>query len=260
MVLDTQKREWVSEVSLPGVNVGSGLAFCDEEYVVFDRKVLIHWPSRIQLWTYADAAESYFSGSYGYFVAHTDQGGLLFPTKVPHNKATETMSRAQKSGDLFIVQPGAKITIDVSGVPRQFQDECEQGLAKAVEKIGCKVDPRGDVRLVASVTGPKQEAVSYQFSGSYVVQAYASKIAFVLGDREIWASHASNVPGFVSLQGDETMESHLEKVGRSPNISIFTNAALPEYLQKPRDPDQKGGAPTVNTLGASRITSTGIAD
>jgi hypothetical protein len=259
LVLDVEKKEWIQELAFPGSNVGNAFAFPDEEYVLFDNKVLIHWPTRIQLWTLQEVHAAKVVGDFAFLGCNTDGGGMLFPTKLPHAKAIATLQSAQKQNDLFIVRPGAEIGINVSAVPAQYQQKAQAGLQKAIEKIGCKVSSNAAVQIVASISGPKQEAVSYHMSGSHVVQSYLTKIALQYKGQDAWATSGTNIPGMVMLSRDETMESYLAKASQSPNVSIFDGLQLPEYLQKPAVNNGQPNQPQpFNTIGASKLTMNGL--
>ena len=258
-VLDVETKEWIQEISFPGTNVGNTFAFPDEEYVLFDNRVLIHYPTRIQLWTLQDVHVAQVVGDYAFLGCNTDAGGLLMPTKLPTTKALSTLSAAQKQSDLFVVKPGAQIGVNVNGVPQQYQEQVKAGLEKAIERIGCKVNQGAEVQLVAAVTGPKQEAVSYHMSGSHVVQSYVSKIAVQYRGQDAWGTSGTNIPGMVMLSRDETMESYLAKASSSPNLKIFEQVVLPEYLQKPAPPAGPNAQPQpFNTIGASKLTANGL--
>lgn len=258
MILDVEKKEWTQEISFPGTNVGGGFAFPEEEYVLFDNKLLIHWPTRIQLWTIQDAHATTIQGEYAFLCCNTDAGGLLFPTKLPTTVAKTKLEAAQKQSDLFVVRPGAAIGININGVPQQYQAQVKAGLEKAVERIGCKVNPNAEVQIVAGVTGPKQEAVSYHMSGSHVVQSYASSVQVQYKNQTIWQTGGTNIPGMIMLSRDESMESYLAKASAAPNLKFFEQVNFPEYLQKPA-PAANGNQPQqFNTLGASKLTASGL--
>lgn len=259
LILDVEKKEWTQEISFPGSNVGNAFSFPEEEYVLFDNRLLIHWPTRIQLWTIQDSHATAVQGNYAFLCCNTDAGGLLFPTKLPTSTAIAKLEAAQKQSDLFVVRPGAAIGINVSGVPQQYQAQVKAGLEKAVERIGCKVNANAEVQIVAGVTGPKQEAVSYHMSGSHVVQSYASSVLVQYKNQTIWQSGGTNIPGMIMLSRDESMESYLAKASSAPNLKFFEQVNFPEYLQKPAPAAANGNqAQQFNTIGGSKLTATGL--
>lgn len=260
LILDVEKKEWTQEVAFPGTNVGNAFSFPEEEYVLFDNQLLIHWPSRIQLWTIQDSHATTVQSDYAFLCCNTDAGGLLFPTKLPTATAIAKLEAAQKQPDLFVVRPGASIGINLNGVPQQYQAEVKAGLEKAIERIGCKVSPNAEVQIVAGVTGPKQEAVSYHMSGSHVVQSYTSSVLVQYKNQTIWQSGGTNIPGMIMLSRDETMESYLAKASAAPNLKFFEQVNFPEFIQKPAPatPNNGNQPQAFKTIGASRLTATGL--
>ncbi len=257
-ILDVEKKEWIQELSFPGTNVGNAFAFPDDEYVLFDNKVLIHWPTRIQLWTIQDAHVASVAGEWAFLGCNTDSGGILFPTKLPTSKAISTLEAAQKQSDLFVVRPGSEMSIDVTGVPQQYKAKVSAGLEKAIQKIGCKVNPNAAVKVLASISGPKQEAVSYHMSGSHVVQTYQSRIVLQYNGQDAWATGGTNIPGMVMLSQGETMESYLAKASTTPNLAVFEGVTLPQYLQKPAPKGPNNQPQPFNTIGSSKLTANGL--
>jgi len=259
LILDVEKKEWIQELTFPGANVGNAFAFPDEEYVLFDNRVLIHWPTRIQLWTLLDVHATSSHGEYTFLCCNSDAGGLLFPTKLPTPAALAMFDAARKKSDLFVVRPGASVSLNLNGVPQQYMAEVKSGLEKSIGKIGLKIAANAEVQVVASVTGPKQEAVSYRLAGSHIVQSYASNLALQYKGQTIWQSGASNIPGMIMVSGDESVESYLAKASAAPNLKFFGQITLPEYLQKPAPAGANGNQPqNFNTLGASKLTVNGL--
>lgn len=257
LILDVEKKEWIQEMSFPGTNVGNAFAFPDEDHVLFDNRTLIHWPTRIQLWTILESHTTAVHGDVAFLCCNTDAGGILFPTKLPTTTAKEKLVAAQKQSDLFVVRPGAAMGVNINGVPQQYQAEVKAGIEKAIEAIGCKISPNAEVQVVAGITGPKQEAVSYHMSGAHVVQSYTSSLAIQYKGQTIWQSGGTNIPGMIMLSRDETMESYLAKASASPNLSFFQQVKFPEFLQKP-SPAGNGNTQTLSTIGASTLTANGL--
>lgn len=259
LILDVATKEWIQEISFPGSNVGNSFAMPEEEYVLFDNRLLIHWPTRIQLWTIQDSHATSVVGDYAFLCCNTDAGGLLFPTKLPTTSAIQKLEAAQKQSDLFVVRPGASIGINLDNVPAQYQAQVKAGLEKAIERIQCKLNGNAEVQIVAGVSGPKQEAVSYHMSGSHVVQSYSSTVAVKYKGQTIWQSGGTNIPGMIMLSRDETMESYLAKASSAPNLKFFEQINFPEYLQKPASASGNGNQPQgFNTIGGSKLTANGL--
>lgn len=257
LLFDLEKKEWVGDMNFPGLQGAHALAFPDEEYVLIDGKILIHWPSRIRLWEYSGASTAATIGQYTFFGLTSDAGGLLYPTELPHAEAVSMLESARERSDIFIIRPGVPLAIDVSGVKSQHQAAVRESLELAISKIGCQVAPQAEVQVVATVTGPKQEAAAYHMSGAHVVQKYVSKVALRYANNEIWSSSGTNIPGMIMLSRGETLEQYLAKASKAPNLSFFKTVALPNYLQKPAGGAQ-GQSKQQMTIGVSKLTINGF--
>ncbi len=261
LMLDLKSKEWTHDIQLTGLFGANGVMFPHEEFVMLGNRYLIHWPSRIRVWDYQDAASIVTVGGTVYMGLNGDAGGLVLPAKLPHPQAIKMLEAARASADIFVVRPGVGLKLDVSGVPAPHQAEAQTGLTNAITKIGCRVQPNAEVEVVASVSGPKQEAVSYIMAGSHVVQRYTSKVAIRVGGQEVWASQGTNIPGILMLSNGETIEQHLAKASSAPNTAFFGQVVLPEYLQKPA-PAPVGNNPNQTqqqmTLGVSKLTINGL--
>ena len=115
-----------------------------------------------------------------------------------------------------------------------------QGLEKAASASGYKVEASAPIVIGRHRSpGPKQEAVSYIASGSYVVNAYTSTIKLIWNGRELWQTGGSNVPGVLMTKEDETIEQALAEAGQAaPTCRCSRWPAFPQYMQKPSDKPQ----------------------
>jgi hypothetical protein len=168
------------------------------------------------------------------------------------------LEQAQSDPSVFLIHPGVSVSIDVSGVTGQHQQVVRQGLEKAAQASGYKVVQSAPIVIAGSISGPKQEAVSYIASGSYVVNAYASTIKLMWQGRELWQTGGSNVPHMLMTKAGQTIEQALAEAGRQPNLSVFETTRFPEFMQKPGDNPQAGNRSTA--LMSSQFTLQGLVD
>lgn len=257
-ILDVEKGEWTLEYSSTGGPVcPNALSYPHDDYLLLDNHLLVHLPSRIQVCDYRDAGPIKTVGGTSFIGMLADSGGLLAPGKFPHAAAEKLLETAQKDPSVFLVHPGVGVAIDVAGVSPQYQQVVRQGLEKAAVTSGYKVEPSAPIVLVASITGPKQEAVSYIASGSYVVNAYASTIKVIWNGRELWQTGGTNVPGVLMTKDGQTIEQALAEAGQSPNLSVFEMVRFPQYMQKPSENSQGRGSAALMT---SQFTMQGLVD
>lgn len=254
MVWDVATGEVLFEGGIPGLSTAGRVYFPDEEFVIINNDKLIEFSSGIKLWRYSGGFPLNIQGQMTY--AHIDGNkGKLFNVDVPHPKALSLLNEAKSQSDLFVLKKGAKVGIDVSGVSPQYRNEVESSLKQQIEKMEFVFDAAAPVRLKATIKGPTTEAVSYHFSGSFVVRQFNSRLEIMYDGKAIWSAGANNVPGMVSGRGKAEIKKQLEKAGRSPNLGFFGSTHLPEFLQKPTGDGKNGDA---QMLGASRLTLNGF--
>ena len=258
-MLDVEKGEWGFEYSSTGGPLcPNTLSYPHDDFLLLDNHLLVHLPSRIQVCDYRDAGQIKTVGGTAFIGMLADSGGLLAPGKFPHAAAEKLLETAQKDPSVFLIHPGVSVAIDVAGVSPQYQQTVRQGLEKAAAASGYKVEASAPIVVVGSISGPKQEAVSYIASGSYVVNAYSSTIKLIWNGRELWQTGGTNVPGMLMTKGDQTIEQALAEAGQSPNLAVFDGVRFPQYMQTPKEQSQ-GGRPS-SALMTSAFTLQGLVD
>ncbi len=258
-MLDVEKGEWLySYSSSSGPAASHALSCPHDDYALLDNRLLVHLPTKIQVCEYRDAGQIDIVGGTAFIAMLSDAGGLLAPGKFPHPAAEKMLEKAQSDPSVFLIHPGVEVAIDVSQVNPQYQQTVFQGLEKAAQASGYKVVQTSPIFLSASITGPKQEAVSYIASGSYVVNAYSSTVKLLWNGRELWQTGGSNVPGVLMTKPGQSIEEALAEAGQQPNLGVFESARFPEFMQKPADNQQAGNNSTA--LMASAFTMQGLVD
>ncbi len=258
-VLDVEKGEWLYGFSSPSGPVApNALSYPDDDFALLDNHLLVHLPTKIQVCDYRDAGQMETVGGTSLIAMLSDAGGLLAPGTFPHPAAQKLLEKAQSDPSLFLIHPGVSVAIDVSGVGPQYQQMVRQGLEKAAAASGYAVAQSSPIIIAGSITGPKQEAVSYIASGSYVVNAYTSSIKLIWNGRELWQTVGSNVPGMLMTKQGETIEQALAEAGKQPNLSVFERTRFPEFMQKPSDNQQPGVRSAA--LMSSQFTMQGLVD
>lgn len=257
-LLNLTKGEWTMKESVlhNGSLSHGGIAFPDEEYALFGNSLLIHLQSMVKVCTYGDAKAIKSVGPTSYVAVMDGEAGLVVPTKFPHPKAAELLKKAQSNPNLFIVKPGVEVAIDVGGVSSQFQAEVKAALEKAATAAGYKLAASSaPIRLVATITGPEQEAVSYHMGGSHIFNKLTSSLKMVWQSKDIWSNVGSNVPFMVSGSRDKPFAEALKAYEGKPNLGVFSSK-LPKRVQMPSD--DKGNAS--GTLMTSKFTLQGLVD
>ncbi len=258
-ILNLESGEWEMDEQFPGGLMTTGkVGFPSPDFLLIDNRLLFHIPSKLQVCEYTNAAAIEVVGGISFIGMMADTGGLLVPSEIPHPKAKEVLANSQLDPSMFLLHPGVEISINTSAVPGQHKSAVETGLKDAITKAGFKYSTKAEIEIVAAITGPTQEAVSYIARGAYVVNTFKSSIKVVWKGKEVWGTSGSNVPGFLTTNRNETIEDRLREVGKSPNLNIFSAVNFPPFMQRPAD-NQSNQARS-NAMLASKFTMQGLVD
>lgn len=257
-VLDVKTGEWIHEMTFPQKPIApNGLSFPDNDFALLNNNLLVHLPTKIQVCDYQGANSIKTLGGVSFIAVQGGDGGVFVPSAFPHPAAAELLETAKADPSLFLIHPGVAVSIDVTGVPGQHRQAVRTELEKSVVASGYRVAANAPIRIFGSITGPKQEAVSYIASGSYIVNKYTSMIKMKWQGQELWSRSGSNVPGVLMTKRGQTMQQALDEAGRKPNISLFGSVRFPEMMQKPKEGQ---GPQRTTALMTSKFTPQGLVD
>lgn len=245
-------------ITTSGPLAANGLSFLNDDYALLDNRLLLHLPSQIMVCEYKDAAQIISLGGVEFVGLLGDQGGLVVPTSIPHPKAKETLAKAINDPGVFLIHPGVSVSLNVAGVGGEYQTQVETALRQAAEKAGYKVVSNAEISIVASVSGPTPEGVSYIARGTYVINKYTTDVRLVWKGKNVWSRGGNNVPGMLSLERDQTIQQKLDELGKKPNINFFNGVSFPKLLQAPQEGQQ--GQNSGNALLVSKFTLQGLVD
>ncbi len=258
-VIDAATGQPVQEMTFPNAPVAANaLTYPDEEYALLNNKLLVHLPTKIQVCEYNGANSIQCIGGVSFIAVQGGDGGIFVPASFPHPAAAEMLKKAQSDPSLFLIHPGVGVSIDVAAVSGPYQQIARTGLEKAAQASGYEVSPSSDIKLVASISGPKQEAVSYIAAGSYIVNKYTSTVKLQWQGQDLWTRSGSNVPGVLMTKRGQTMQQALDEAGKKPNLAVFEQSRFPEFMQKPSGA-QKGPVRS-SALMTSTFTTNGLVD
>ncbi|WP_186774941.1 SHD1 domain-containing protein [Allorhodopirellula solitaria] len=258
-VMDTQTGQWAFEFTLPGGPIATkALSFPNEDFALLDNRLLIDLESKIQVCEYRGASQIETIGGTSFIAFQSNAGGVLAPAKFPHPAAIKMLEQAQEAPSLFLLHPGVGVSVDVSGVTGQYQEVAREGIEKSVTTSGYTLDSSSPIQIVASISGPKQEAVGYIAAGSYIVNKFTSSVKIQWNGKALWSTNRSNVPGVLMTKRGQTMQEALDEAGKAPNTSMFAALRFPEFMQKPSD-NQAGGNRS-SALMSSQFTLQGLVD
>ncbi|MEZ6089267.1 MAG: hypothetical protein R3C05_14790 [Pirellulaceae bacterium] len=242
-VLDVATGDWVHEYQLSESAICTNTSdYPNKEFALIDGGVLLHLPSKIKVCSYGNASTVQTLGNVTFVTAWNDSAGVLMPIELPHAAAKSMLAKAQDDPTLFLLHPGVGVAIDVSQVPSQYQAEVEKLLRKSIEDSGYKVDASSDIRAIAGVSAPKQEAVSYIARGSYVVTQYTSSLALKWNNKAVFNRSTTNIPTMLQTKRNQTIQQALDEHSKAPSISFFGNIRFPKFMQKPSEGKSGGDA------------------
>ncbi|MBA4032051.1 MAG: hypothetical protein C0478_14335 [Planctomyces sp.] len=264
IVWDLQTGEEIREIVSGHVHGDALPLWLDDNFLLLGGHLLLDVKNQLRLWDYAGAEMSAFFDRTGLFiVGGPNQSSSLIPVALPHPAARNFLARVLQDPNLFILKEGTQVSIDVSGIQDASQQaSVKEKLTKKLTERGFVVAASGGITLKASTETGKAEKMSYRSFGEapwnakeYTVQAYNSRLKFVWNGKDVWEVSGNNIPGFLSLGKDETIEQALKK-SEKPNYGFFEHAEIPKLLTKPSDNAAGGGG--TQALGKSTVTITGL--
>lgn len=257
-VLDLSTGQWIHQCTFTGAPIASNeLSYPHDDYALLDNRMLVHIPSQIKVCEYRDAGRITVVGGTSFIGMQSNEVGMVVPAKIPHPAAEEVLAQAEKDPSVFLIHPGVDVSIDASGAG-QHAGQVAEFLKTAATAAGYNVVSDAPIKVVASITGPKQEAVSYIASGAYIANVYQSTVRLTWQGKDVWSTGGNNIPGFLQTARGQSIQDKLNELGKSPNLHVFEKAQFPKLLQRP-----SGDSATPNrgdALLTSRFTMQGLVD
>jgi WD40 repeat protein len=260
LVWDTATGKLEKDFGVTGINMGGEIAYPDEGFILAGNQFLIDVNNQLKLWHYQGADRARTVGGTTFIAATGDNtSGVLLATKLPHPQSLAMLKEALGQSDLFAFRKGMPVKLNVSGISDAAeQNKAKEALTKKLDAMKCPVAADGKVEVVAYVEGPKSREISYINSGTYTVQEYFTKLKIVYQGKTLWETQWTNIPGMLSLQRGENIETKLREASAHPAYGLYQEAVLPEFLQKPTESQNPGQPGAPQTIGQSTITPRGI--
>jgi hypothetical protein len=260
LVWDTATGKLEKDFAVTGINMAGEIAYSDEGFILAGNQFLIDLENQLKLWHYQGADRVHTAGGTTFMAATgDDKSGVLLATKLPHAEALAMLKKALVGSDLFAFRKGTPVKLDVSGIsdPTE-QNKAKEALTKKLGVMKCPVTDDGKVDVVANVEGPTSREISYINSGTYTVQEYFTKLKITYQGTTLWETKWTNIPGFMSLQKGENIETKLREASAHPAYKLYEEVVLPEFLQKPSESQNPGQPGASQTIGQSTVTPQGI--
>ena len=165
---------------------------------------------------------------------------MLRSFRVPHEQIAKDIRAANQSHDAVALKPGDPVAIDVSGLPRDRQDEIADVLTDRLREMGFRPAPRADVTLKARVD-KKSKSITQTYykvktaiplpSKESIELTYLRRRAWLEFEKQgkvLWSAYGSHdPPSYVRL----TSDWKFTKEYGTPKYSIYSEHRLPEYLR-----------------------------
>ncbi len=256
LVWETATGKLLYDFETPGIHLIGNIGFPDDNFLIGGNLFVIDLENQLKLWQYSQAEKTFQLGKLTLAaVAAQGTAGALLSLELPHKDARNLLNKALTQPDLFVFREGTKVKLDVTGIPPAEQTHVREALTKKLSDMKCSVAEDGTISLVANVTGPTERKMSYMHSGEYTVQEYLTHLSFVYQGTPAWQSSNTNIPFMLSLNRGENIEGVLRKASAKADVGYYDRVILPKFLQKPTAGQ---GATSLQTLGASQITSSGL--
>ncbi len=260
-VLDLTTGKWIYDITFAqNGGIGArGLSYPHEDFALLDESLLVHLPTQIKLCSYQGAQKIVSAGNSTFIGLLSNEGGMVVPSKIPHPKAESTLKQAEKDPSVFLIHPGVEVSINAAGVGGQYQQEVTKFLTNQATAAGYKVVPNAPISIVATVSGPTREAISFIARGSYVINKYESSIRIVWKGKDLWKTSGTNAPGMLATDPGQTIQEKLDELGKSPSLYVFEKATFPKLLQQPNENAQDANI-SQDALLTSKFTMQGLVD
>jgi len=256
LLLDATNGQWIQQYSsASGPIATQRLDYPHDDFALLDGSLLMHLPSQIKVCSYQDGLIRVV-GDTSFIAIQGGDSGLVVGSTIPHPAAEAVLKQAEADPSVFLIHPGVDVSIDASGAG-EHAEQVKQALEAAAVAAGYRVTSGAPISIVATVSGPKQEAVSYIASGAYIANIFESSLRITWQGKDVWSTRANNIPSFLQTERGQSIQDKLNELGKSPNLSVFKNARLPKMLQRP----SAGTGPIRSeALLTSKFTLNGLID
>ncbi|MCC9607232.1 hypothetical protein LOC68_13830 [Blastopirellula sp. JC732] len=253
-IISLRDGKLLSKFEIPeSTPIEDGLLLNDR-YLLSPKGDLIDVRSFRKVWTIAGAQAIRLCGDRAIFYrSERDEGpGAVFCRQLPGEALSQRLDQLTPQSDFLCLEPGAKVRIDVTGIPDRDQREpLLQSLSRKLEASSFVVDPIGPVTLRALVVDKGPETVNYR-SGfeedDVVIHKYESRLEFVAEGKVVWYRFSDNIPRTLKFDVEEGIKAAAAEASR-PSYEIYRTVSLPQKMAVPND--GKG-------FGQTNVTVTGL--
>jgi hypothetical protein len=233
--LDAVTGTWFDAYDTPVRSMNQSFQIPASDFALLDAKTLVHLPTSIDVATYDGMNSVITVGDHAIVVVQQESGGLVMPVQFPTPAAAALLDAAVSQPNSFLVHPGAQVAIDVSGVPTQHRDRVATDLKHAAMEAGYDVRDQASLNIVGRIGEPFQDAIHFQPHGSYIVTKMISSVELTDGQNVLWQARDANIGPMVSVPFGGSFELTLERLGKTPNLNVFSAAKFPKYIAGGKD-------------------------
>jgi hypothetical protein len=234
-----------------------------DDFLLAGGVLLVEVEHGIWLWEYEGAKITFNLGDQVGFVGDSQGHSGFLLLKTPTAAAREQLAEALKQPKTWVVAPGMKCQVDVSGISNETARQVAlDHLNKCAKDNGLEVVDRAPLVLAATQsTGSQNVEVKNIRTGDKAVGAVrttGNAVTFYLDGKRVWSAGFGSggvIPG-APVSGKTAAEG-LAKLNREDNGSVFSFITIPKYVKRPdTKPPKLGVIPKgTKTFGFTNITA-----
>jgi len=196
-VVDLATGKMLRETLVSFVGRTEELAWTSDSHLLIGHETAVDVAKQVPLWRYHGAEQlQVVNGICWFWLKEHDTEGFV-PLQLPHALAKEQVTKYVAPPVEYLMKPGAKIAMNLTGIGDADQIQAAETAYKAQLKAnGYTVDPSGEFQLTAVVEAGKTEEVTYRnFGGlpgrgeeTYCFTPMISKLSIEYEGKSIWGT------------------------------------------------------------------------
>ncbi len=173
--------------------------------------------------------------------------------ELPTDSISKKLEEIFQTTDVIALRVGDPVSVDVSGLPLDRQDEIRDVLVRRLEEEGYRPSRTAKITLCASLDQIHPVDVTYhrmwdmKEKWTYNYEIQRARLEFVNGDRRLWSTTAYEIPPG-SIRIDKLPTTGFVSNWGGPDYQMFSEHRLPAFLRG----DRSG-----SVLGSTYLSASG---
>ena len=232
-----------SEMTI-GTSAGKFYGWIGNDYLLTQLGGLVDPKLRLSLWSYGlpSGGESLTLPKGIVTVSKDHKMSLASAMTVPHPGALAAAKKLEGGDEkLMAVRPGTVVALKVDAPGEVDKGQMMEGLKKAVENVGWKVDDGASITVTAKIERGVKEEYHFRSLGvarlrtptkTVSIKPYKASVRIAQGSTELWTVRTSKmVPYVVHLDRGQTIEAKMKEYEK-PDPDYFRRLTLPSRILK----------------------------